>query len=71
LTLVFLSLFIAIPIAWYYTHQWLLGYDYRAPLSWWIFAIAGAGALAITLITVSIEAIKAAIANPINSLRTE
>lgn len=69
--LVFLSLFIATPLAYYFMNRWLLNYDYRAPLSWWIFGAAGAGALLITLITVSFEAIKAAIANPIKSLRTE
>jgi ABC-type antimicrobial peptide transport system permease subunit len=69
--LVFISLFIAIPLAYYFMHKWLLNYDYRAPLSWWIFGASGAGALLITLITVSFEAIKAAIANPIKSLRTE
>ncbi|HEV2480276.1 MAG TPA: ABC transporter permease [Puia sp.] len=69
--LVFISLFIATPLAYYFTSRWLLNYDYRAPLSWWIFGASGAGALLITLITVSFEAVKAAIANPIKSLRTE
>jgi putative ABC transport system permease protein len=71
LILVTISLLIAIPVAWYFMRGWLLNYDYRAPLSWWIFAAAGTGALAITLITISVEAIKAALANPIKSLRTE
>jgi putative ABC transport system permease protein len=71
LILVTISLLIAIPVAWYFMHGWLLNYDYRAPLSWWIFAAAGTGALAITVITVSVEAIKAALADPIKSLRTE
>ena len=69
--LVFISCFIAIPLAWYYLNQWLLHYDYRAPISFWIFIMAGAGALAITLLTVSFQAIKAALANPVKSLRTE
>jgi len=69
--LVFISLFIATPLAYYFMSRWLLNYDYRAPLSWWLFGASGAGALLITLITVSFEAIKAAIANPIKSLRTE
>jgi putative ABC transport system permease protein len=69
--LVILSLFIAAPIAYYFMYGWLLNYQYRAELSWWIFAIAGIGALAITLLTVSFQAIKAAIANPVKSLRTE
>lgn len=71
MTLVFISLFIATPLAYYFMSRWLLNYDYRAPLSWWIFGASGAGALLITLITVSFEAVKAAIANPIKSLRTE
>jgi len=69
--LVFISLLIATPLAYYFMSRWLLNYDYRAPLSWWIFGASGAGALLITLITVSLEAVKAAIANPIKSLRTE
>ncbi|HEV8284616.1 MAG TPA: FtsX-like permease family protein [Chitinophagaceae bacterium] len=69
--LVILSLLIAAPIAYYFMHDWLQNYQYRAELSWWLFAAAGAGALAITLLTVSFHAIKAAIANPVKSLRTE
>lgn len=69
--LVVISLFIATPLAYFFMSRWLLNYDYRTPLSWWIFGASGAGALLITLITVSFEAVKAAIANPIKSLRTE
>ena len=69
--LVFISLFIAIPVAYYFMHNWLQNYQYRTALSWWIFADTGAGALMITLITVSFQSIKAAIANPVKSLRTE
>ncbi len=69
--LVTLSLLISIPVAYYYMHTWLANYDYRAPLSWWIFGLAAGGALTITLVTISFEAIKAALANPIKSLRTE
>jgi putative ABC transport system permease protein len=69
--LVILSCFIAIPVAWYFLHGWLQNYDYRTEISWWIFAIAIGGALLITILTVSFQAIKAAIANPIKSLRTE
>lgn len=69
--LVLLSCTIAIPIAYYFLHEWLQKYEYRADISWWIFAVAGFGALFITLITVSFQAIKAAIANPVKSLRTE
>jgi putative ABC transport system permease protein len=69
--LVMISCFIAIPLAWYYLHQWLQHYEYRAPISLWIFIVSGIGALVITLITVSFQAIKAALANPVKSLRTE
>ncbi|MDQ4141576.1 MAG: ABC transporter permease, partial [Bacteroidota bacterium] len=69
--LVVISLLIATPIAYYFMHQWLQNYTYRSPLSWWIFAAAGLGALLITLLTVSFQAIKAALMNPINALRNE
>ena len=69
--IVFISFFIAAPVAYYYMHQWLQNYQYRTNLSWWIFAAAGIGALLITLLTVSFQSIKAAIANPVKSLRTE
>ncbi|HEX9152315.1 MAG TPA: hypothetical protein VF842_09545, partial [Flavobacterium sp.] len=66
-----ISCFIAIPLAWYYLNHWLQQYDYRTTISLWIFIASGIGALMITLITVSFQAIKAAIANPVKSLRTE
>jgi ABC-type antimicrobial peptide transport system permease subunit len=69
--LVIISCLIAIPIAWYFLNQWLQNYSYRTQISWWIFAVAGSGSLVITLLTVSFQAIKAAIANPVKSLRTE
>ncbi len=69
--LVFISCFIAIPLAWYYLHSWLQQYDYRTAISLWVFLLSGLGALFITLVTVSFQAIKAALANPVNSLRTE
>ena len=69
--LVIISLFIAIPVAYYFMSKWLLNYQYRTELSWWIFVVAGLGALIITLLAVSFQAIKAAIANPVKSLRTE
>jgi len=71
LLLVIIALLIAIPIAYYFMQKWLINYEYRTNLSWWIFASAGIGALAITLLTVSFQAIKAAVANPVKSLRTE
>ncbi|HLK27058.1 MAG TPA: ABC transporter permease [Puia sp.] len=69
--LVIISLLIAIPSAYYFMHNWLQNYQYRTGISWWIFAAAGIGALMITIITVSYQAIKAAVANPVKSLRTE
>jgi ABC-type antimicrobial peptide transport system permease subunit len=71
IVLVIISLFIATPIAYYFMYNWLLNYQYRTEITWWIFASAGIGALLITLITVSFQAIKAAIANPVKSLRSE
>jgi ABC-type antimicrobial peptide transport system permease subunit len=52
-------------------HSWLQDYQYRSPISWWIFVITAAGAFLITLLTVSFQAIKAAITNPVKSLRME
>lgn len=69
--LVSISCFIAIPVAYYYLHGWLQRYDYRVSISWWVFAAAVIGAIAITLLTVSFQAIKAAMVNPVKSLRTE
>jgi ABC-type antimicrobial peptide transport system permease subunit len=69
--LIIISCFIAIPLAWYYLNNWLQQYDYRTNMSLWVFIISGIGALVITLMTVSFQAIKAAIANPVKSLRTE
>jgi putative ABC transport system permease protein len=69
--LVIISCVIAVPLAWYGMHQWLQKYDYRAAISWWIFGAAIFGALIITILTVSFQAIKAALANPVTSLRTE
>ncbi|MDP4284482.1 MAG: FtsX-like permease family protein, partial [Bacteroidota bacterium] len=69
--LVIISCFIAIPIAWYYLNNWLQQYDYRTSIPVWILVASGFGALVITLLTVSFQAIKAALANPVKSLRTE
>ncbi|MEP7109988.1 MAG: ABC transporter permease [Ferruginibacter sp.] len=69
--LVMISCVIAIPLASYFLNQWLQRYVYHTEVSWWIFAAAGIGALVITLLTVSFQAIKAALANPVKSLRTE
>ncbi|MVM37632.1 FtsX-like permease family protein [Spirosoma sp. HMF3257] len=69
--LVIIAFGIATPIAWYFLGNWLQKYEYRTELSWWIFAVSGAGALVVTLLTVSYQSIKAALLNPVTSLRSE
>ncbi|WP_426668901.1 ABC transporter permease [Mucilaginibacter sp. McL0603] len=69
--LVIIALLIATPVSYYFMHQWLQGYQYHAGISWWIFAVTALGAVIITLLTVSYQSIKAAIANPVKSLRSE
>ncbi|HUX84498.1 MAG TPA: FtsX-like permease family protein [Chitinophagaceae bacterium] len=69
--LVILSTIIASPIAWYVMNHWLQGYAYRITLNWVIFLVAGLSAILISLITISYQAIKAAVTNPAKSLRTE
>lgn len=71
LKLVVISSFIAIPIAYYVMNGWLQEYPYRVILKWWIFALAMIGAMLLTVLTVSFQAIKAAKSNPVKSLRTE
>ena len=71
LLLVLIALFIASPLAWLVMNKWLENYEYRVPVSWWMFAMAGVLAILIALITVSFQAIKAARANPVRSLRSE
>lgn len=69
--LVFISCIIATPVAWYYLDNWLADYDYRVRIQWQVFVLTVLLAMMITLITVSFQAIKAAVANPTKSLRTE
>lgn len=69
--LVLLSMLIAWPLAWLIVNKWLQEFAFRIDISWWVFVAAGLAALVISLITVSFQAIKAALANPIKSLRTE
>jgi len=69
--LVVISSLIAMPIAYYIMFHWLQNYQYRTTLAWWIFAAAGFGAILITLLTVSYQAIKAALMNPVKSLRAD
>ncbi len=69
--LVIIAFIIAAPIAWWASYKWLEDFAYRTNMSWWIFLLSGTGMLLIALATLSIHAIKAAIANPVKSLRTE
>ena len=69
--LILIAFLIATPLAWYYMHQWLQNYAYRIDVSWLIFLAGGVASVTIALITVSFQAIKAAVANPVKSLRTE
>ena len=71
LKLVALSCIIAFPVSWLAMQNWLQDYQYRTTIHWWIFAMAGISSLAIALVTVSFQAIKTAIANPVTSLRSE
>ena len=69
--LVLISVLIAFPVAWWAMNQWLENFAYRVNIGWWAFVAAGVAALIIALLTVSFQAIKAALANPVKSLRTE
>ena len=69
--LVCVALLIASPVAWWLMNNWLQNYAYRTPISWWMFLFAAMVAIVVALITISFQAIKAAIANPVKSLRTE
>ncbi len=71
LKLVLVAFAIATPLAWYFMNLWLYDYAYRINISWWVFAITGTGIIIVALLAVSFQAIKAAIANPANSLRSE
>jgi putative ABC transport system permease protein len=71
LKLVGVAAILAFPIAWYFMNNWLQDFAYRISMPWWVFLIAGIGAAFIALITISFQAIRAAIANPVKSLRTE
>lgn len=70
-SLILISFLVAIPLSYYYMHNWLQHYDYRIELSWWIFGLAALIAFVIALATISVQTIKAATANPVKSLRTE
>ncbi len=69
--LVIISFVIASPLAWYFMNSWLEDFPYRIQITWWMFASAGMAAIIIALATVSLQAIKAALMNPVESLRME
>lgn len=69
--LVMIGVLIDKPVAWYAMNKWLEGFAYKAPIHWWIFGIAGSLAVVVALITISFQAIKPAMMNPVNSLRSE
>jgi putative ABC transport system permease protein len=71
MALVVISFLVAAPLAWYFMDKWLSGFAYRTNIGWWVFATAGFLAVCIALFTVSFQAIKAAVTNPVKSLRTE
>ncbi|RYC68841.1 ABC transporter permease [Spirosoma sordidisoli] len=71
LRLVLVAIVIASPVAWYAMHQWLQGFAYKIDIEWWVFAVAGLLALAIAFLTVSFQSLKAALMNPVKSLRSE
>lgn len=71
LLLVLVAALIAFPIGWWFTHQWLDAFAYRVEVGWWIFLMAGALAMVIAMITISYQAIQAAMANPVKSLKNE
>jgi putative ABC transport system permease protein len=69
--LVCIAIIISSPFAWYFMQKWLQDFAYRISIEWWVFAISGVAALFIAFITISFQSIKAAVANPVNSLRSE
>ncbi|MCY7358350.1 MAG: FtsX-like permease family protein, partial [Rudanella sp.] len=71
LKLVLIAIVIASPIAWYTMHRWLQDFAYKITIEWWVFALAGLLAVGIALLTVSFQSIKAALMNPVKSLRSE
>jgi len=71
LKLVFVACLIAFPVSWWATDKWLQSFAYRMTIHWWVFASAALIAILIALITLSFQAIKAALANPVKNLRTE
>jgi putative ABC transport system permease protein len=71
LILIIIAFGIAVPVGYYFADKWLQNFPYRVNIGWWIFATAGGAAIIIALATISLQAIKAALANPVKSLRSE
>ena len=71
LKLVFVAIVLASPLAWWAMNEWLKDFAYRVDIEWWMFVAAGAVAVAIAFLTVSIQSIRAALSNPVKSLRSE
>ena len=71
ITLILIAFAIASPIAWWATHSWIKNYTYHVEIGWWIFIVAGIMSVLIALVTISFQAVKAAVANPVKSLRAE
>jgi putative ABC transport system permease protein len=69
--LVLIAILISSPIAWYFMNQWLQDFVYRVDIAWWVFLLAGSVAIFIALLTICVHAIRAALGNPVKSLRTE
>jgi ABC-type antimicrobial peptide transport system permease subunit len=66
-----IAFLIATPVAWWALHKWLENFAYRTSISWWVFPLSGGAMIAIALLTMSVRTIRSALANPVNSLRTE
>jgi putative ABC transport system permease protein len=71
LKLVFAAIVIASPVGWFVMNKWLEDFAYRIHIEWWIFVLAGGLAILIAFITISFQSVRAAVANPVNSLRSE
>ena len=69
--MIIISIMIASPVAYYFMHNWLQNYSFHVHMDWWIFVVTAAGALTITLLTTSIQSVKAALANPTKSLKAD
>jgi putative ABC transport system permease protein len=71
LKLVGIAVVLSVPVTWYAMHKWLQDFAYRIDISWWVFALAGLIAIVVAFVTVSFQSVKAALANPVKSLKNE